>query len=381
MGCERMRKMITLLLVVVLLLLCGCSGNSGSQISGSTWVTFTQVQNRIKNEENKDIFVYSYQQPVISGSSDGVHMVNTKLNNLTTAFLYGSGGVEEMTEMAKMDWKETWFTCYALEREFSVTRIDDTVASFRYSDYVYSGGAHGNIYEHGITYDMVSGEQMGLASLAADESALLAVCRQHILAQLDSEDFPHREGLLPDYANNLEPVLKNWVLTEEGLQFIAQTYVISTYALGTLRFTVPYEKLEHVLDQKWLPAQRSHGGGSVSVTHVNSENPAATNFVIDDDGTNMVVKVNGKIYDFSLEEVNSYQQNGNTMFYIVKQLLYSPLVASESFGLKVSVPETAPAAMLRYKDGSGTEYQYLLSYNGKNGGVELLELDTQLSRY
>lgn len=369
------------LLAAVLLVLCGCSGSGTPKVSSSTWVTYLQENDRIKNEENKDIFVYGYQQPVISGSADGVHIINTKLNNTTTAFLYGSGGVEEMTELAKMDWKEPWFTCYALEREVSVARIDDLVASFRYTMYVHSGGAHGNTYESGMTYDMVSGNQMSLANLADDENALRTVCRQHILAQLESEDFPYRDGLLPDYENYLDPVLKNWVLTDEGLQFIAQPYVISAYAVGTLRFTVPYEKIAHVLDKKWLPPQRSHGGGSVSVTFVNSESPAATNFVLDDDGTNMVVKVNGKIYDFSVEEVNSYQQNGNTVFYIVKQLLYSPLVSSESFGLKVAVPDTIPTAMLRYKDGSGTEYQYLISYNGKNGGVSLTELETQLARY
>lgn len=375
-----MKRTIALLLAGMLLCLCACTGGTASKGGSGIWVSYTEAGSTVKNEENKDVFVYSYQQPTISGEADGVHVINTKLDNATTAFLYGSGGVEEMTALAKMDWKEAWFTCYALEREVSVARIDETVASFRYSDYVFNGGVHGNTYEYGMTYDMVSGEHLTLAALAADETALRAVCRQHILAELNAEDYPHRDELNSDYANNVDSVLKNWVLTNEGLQFIAQPYVISSYTLGTLRFTVPYEKLAHVLYDKWIPAEQGHGGGSISVTTVDSENPAATNFVTDADGTNVVVKVNGRVYDVSVEQINSYQQSGQTMYYIVKQLLYSPQLSSESFGLKVQVPDTLPTALLRYKDGSGTEYQYLISYNGKNGGVDLVELETYLER-
>jgi hypothetical protein len=284
-----------------------------------------------------------------------------------------------MTELAKMDWRESWFTCYALERKVTVARVDDAVASFRYSDYVYNGGAHGNTYETGMTYDMVSGSQMSLANLGKDEAGLKLVCRQHILAALDGEDYPNKEQLLSDYEANLDIVLKNWVLTDDGLQFIAQPYIISTYAAGTLRFTVPYEKLVHVMDARWIPADHSHGGGTITVTTVDFDDPGATNFVMDSDGENMVVKVNGKLYDFSLEQVNSYRQDGKTMFYVVKQLLYSPMISSESFGLRCLLSETTPNVLLRYRDGSGKEYQYLLTYNGVNGGVQLTEPENYIA--
>lgn len=375
-----MKRWMAGLLAVMLLFLCACGGSGGkASVSGSTWVYYRDGADRVKNGENRDIFVYSYQQPVLMGGGSGVHVINTKLDNTTTAFLYGSGGVEELTELAKMDWRESWFTCYALEREVRVARVDDAVASFRYSDYVFTGGAHGNTYETGITYDMVSGSQMSLANLGKDEEGLKLVCRQHILAELGSEDYPHKDGLLEDYENYLDGVLKNWVLTAEGLQFIAQPYVISAYAVGTLRFTVPYEKLVHVMDEKWIPASHGHGGGTVTVTTVNSEEPGAVNFVLDSDGENMVVKANGKLYDFSLEQLNSYQQNGKTRFYVLRQLLYNPMLVSESFGLQCRISEGIPNVLMRYRDGSGQEYQYLLTYNGVNGEVQLTEPEQYLT--
>lgn len=379
MGCETVKKTMALICAFALLLgLFGC-GSKDVQAADGIWITYREQEGSVKNEENTEIFSYSYQQPVLQGNAPGIHMINTKLDNATTAFLYGSGGVEELTALAKMDWKESWFSTYTLERKVSATRLDDAVVSFRYTDYAYSGGAHGNSYEYGMTYDMVSGEHLTLASLTNDEAGLLLVCRQHLLTVLTAEDFPERENLIEGFEKQLDTVMKNWVLTNEGLQFIAQPYIISTYAMGTLRFTVPYEKIAHVLLEKWYPEEKGHGGGSVSVAQADGSAPAAVNFVADAEGENLVVKVNGKIYDFSVEEIGVGVQRSAMGPAIVRQKLYSSQISSESFGLQAMVPEEGATVMLRWMDGSGTEYQYLLTRDAKHG-VVLTELEQHVQR-
>ena len=78
-----MKRWIAALLAVMMLCLCGCSGNGGkASVSGSTWVTYRSEGGRVKNGENRDIFVYSYQQPVLAGNGSGVHVINTKLDNV-----------------------------------------------------------------------------------------------------------------------------------------------------------------------------------------------------------------------------------------------------------------------------------------------------------
>ena len=373
-----MRKSVAMLLVAGLLLcLFGC-GSKSVQAASGVWVSYREDAGSVKSEDDTEIFVYSYQQPVLQGSAPGIHMINTKLDNATTAFLYGSGGVEEMTELAKMDWRESWFNCYRLERKTSVARLDDVVASFRYEDYAFNGGVHGNTYEYGMTYDMVSGEHMTLANLTEDEAGLKLVCRQHLLEVMGAEDFPGRENLMDGYEQQLDSVMKNWVLTDEGLQFIAQPYIISTYAMGTLRITVPYEKIAHVLLEKWLPAEKGHGGGTVSVTQVDSPEPAAVNFVTDAEGENLVVRVNGAVYGLSVEEISAGKQRGAMGPTVEKQLLYSSVVASESFGLQADVPEEGATMLLRWRDGSGTEYRYLLTRDTKHGAA-LTELEMPIT--
>ena len=373
-----MRKSVAMLLVAGLLLcLFGC-GSKSVQAASGVWVSYREDAGSVKSEDDTEIFVYSYQQPILQGSAPGIHMINTKLDNATTAFLYGSGGVEEMTELAKMDWRESWFNCYRLERKTSVARLDDVVASFRYEDYAFNGGVHGNTYEYGMTYDMVSGEHMTLANLTEDEAGLKLVCRQHLLEVMGAEDFPGRENLMDGYEQQLDSVMNNWVLTDEGLQFIAQPYIISNYAMGTLRITVPYEKIAHVLLEKWLPAEKGHGGGTVSVTQVDSPEPAAVNFVTDAEGENLVVRVNGAVYGLSVEEISAGKQRGAMGPTVEKQLLYSSVVASESFGLQADVPEEGATMLLRWRDGSGTEYRYLLTRDTKHGAA-LTELEMPIT--
>ena len=376
-----MRKLTALLLAAVLLLgLTACGAADSGSKSQSDWVTYKEIYDRVKNDNGEDILVYSYQQPVLNSGASGTNMINTKLDNATTAFLYGSGGVQEMTDLAKMDWKESGFTCYALTREVSVSRLDDAVASFRYADYAFTGGVHGYTAEYGMSYDMASGEQLTLASLTDDEWALKEVCRQYILEVIESEEWEYAQGLFPEYKSYLDTVLKNWVFTADGLQFIAQPYVIAAYAVGTLRFTVPYERIAHVLDEKWIPAAHERGDSAVTVT-VEEEVPSGlTNFVVSDTGMQFVVKVSGTVHDFAVEGVNSYPGAGTMVYYMTQQHLFSPKITSESFGLRVNVPTTGADTMLCWRDSEGNTFQYYLTYDEQTGNVIMKAANPQLVR-
>ena len=376
-----MKRFLGMFLAVLMLLTAaGCGGGNSGDVSKSTWITYKEGFEHVKNDAGTDIMVYSYQQPVINSKASGANIINTKLSDSTSAFLYGSGGVQEMTERAKGDWNLAGFTCYSLTRDVSVARADDAVVSFRYSDYSFSGGMHGYIAEYGVTYDMVSGVQLSLDDLTGDSHVLREACRLYILEELEAEDSPWKDGLLPNYTAYLDTVLENWVFTDKGLQFIAQPYVLAPYAAGTLRFTVPYEYIEDVLKDKWLPKDRGHGGGTIEMSVVGDSQPAATNFSFDSRGMNLLVRVNGAIYDFSVEGVNSYPLDGTMVYYLTQQYLYSPKISSESFGLQVTVPDTRPATMIRWRDGEGKEYQYYLTYDGKDGSVVLQGVAPQLRR-
>ena len=56
------------------------------------------------------------------------------------------------------------------------------------------------------------------------------------------------------------------------------------------------------------------------------------------------------------------------------------LLAPISYGmLQCRISEGIPNVLMRYRDGSGKEYQYLLTYNGVNGEVQLTEPEQYLT--
>lgn len=371
-----MKKMIALLMAAVLLLTAvGCGGSAGNaQTPATVWVSYEEDSGKVKNEKNKDIFIYSWQQPVISGQSEAAKIINTKLDNATTAFVYGSGGVQELTEMAKMDWNENWFTCYALERTVSTARIDSAVVSFRYTDYVFTGGVHGYTGEYGITYNIATGDQMSLGDLTSDEASLMEFCREYIVAVCEDEGYAYRETLLPGYQNSLDSVLKNWCLTDTGLQFIAQPYVIAAYAAGTLYFTIPYAELTNLLQKQWQPGRLNQGSGDVYISSA-ADRSSADTFVVDTEGQPIALQVRGYVYDFSLEGLNSYKTNGVNNFYVTEQHLYSPELTDGTQFIIQLAPEAVPNAMIRYKTDTGTEHQYFISASD-NGSAVLTAVET-----
>lgn len=366
-----MKQIIALLLTAVLMLTAGCTGDSSTQQPDPTvWVSYQSSQGKTVSDLGAAIFQFSYQQPVLSGGSGAITVINNKLDNATSAFLYGSGGVQELTEMARMDCNESWFTCYALSRTVHVARADSAVISFRYVDYAFTGGVHGYTAEYGLTYDMNTGEQLTLSSLTDDQQSLTDFCRGYILEQLQSEAYSEI-ALLPNYEKALDTVLTNWILTDRGLQFIAQPYVMAAYSAGTLRFTVPYAQLRTYLKTQWIPVDRGHGGGTLTI----SSGTADQSFVLAPEGDNVVIRINGTVYDLSVESVGSYRSGEAYTYYISGQELYSPEAGSMSLGLQIAPLGSRPTTMIRYRSGDGTEHQYYITQDGK-----LTEADPYLIR-
>lgn len=358
-----MRKLLCLILAGLCLLLTACTGAEPVNADTTLWVTYKGARGKVTNDQSQVIFDHSYRQPVLSGPG-GVTVINNKLDNSTSAFIYGSGGVQELTEMARMDCRENWFSCYALERSVRVARADSAVISFRYVDYAFTGGVHGYSGEYGHSYDMVTGQQLDLESLTGDAEALKDFCRDYLLELMAGETY---EGLLfPNYERYLDGVMSNWLLTDEGLEFIAQPYVIAAYAAGTLRFTVPYDALADYIDAKWLPPTRGHGGGTMTL----ASGAGDVRFVLDETGEEITLRINGTVYDFSVERLGDYPTADGYVEYVDEQLLYSPQVGSKTITLQ------APKDILiRWRSGDGTEHQYTVDGGKLVERENLLELE------
>lgn len=141
-------------------------------------------------------------------------------------------------------------TQLSISRVIELGRADQQVLSFFNSEQSYLGGAHGNYYANGETFDSKTGEALELTDVVSDVDAVYEAVKKELGEQNEDnllfEDYEttlHRMFYEAD-ADGAMPL--EWALTTEGLEFRFSPYVIGTFAAGTLEASIPYEGNEEL---------------------------------------------------------------------------------------------------------------------------------------
>ncbi len=135
---------------------------------------------------------------------------------------------------------------YTADFSYTLKRCDDKIISVVFTQSDYTGGAHGNVWSYGVTFDTATGERLYLESLSDDSAAF----HQMILSDLtDQAALPvYRDEYLFEGADaDIDSSLLNdsacWYFDRSGISFISNPYVLGPYASGTFEFHIPYERL------------------------------------------------------------------------------------------------------------------------------------------
>ena len=190
--------------------------------------------------------VYPYIS--ITGKTDASQKINDAIRQELDTFLVfekeNAAYAEESRKFAiENEGKEP--DPYTAEFTYQLKRCDDRIISVIFSQSDYTGGAHGNYWSYGITFDTATGMRLYLGSLCESSEAFLKMLSDELSAQ----------AALPAYERYIdkniavdleEAFLKNstcWYLDRSGLSFISNPYVLGAYAAGTFEFNIPYKEL------------------------------------------------------------------------------------------------------------------------------------------
>lgn len=195
-------------------------------------------------EDGSLIVTASYQKPTVTveENEDATGAIKQEFDSDEEAFHIR---VDEIETEAR-DYKESTGELgvpYANSVEYTGKRADGRIISFERNNYSNAAGVHGNTYVSGLNFDTLTGARLNLDDITEDRESFLASAKEYVLSLCESDAYKDR--LVPEYQDYLDDVLQDdlWYLDEEGITFIANTYVLAAYAEGTLRFTVPYENL------------------------------------------------------------------------------------------------------------------------------------------
>ncbi|MCD8100620.1 MAG: RsiV family protein [Oscillospiraceae bacterium] len=137
-------------------------------------------------------------------------------------------------------------------RLIDAERIDGAVLSLLCTDYLYSGGAHGNFFYSGVSFDAQSGEILELSDIISDTDGFLSAAVPYVCGDLYAQ---YGTGLYDYYEEEVKTLLSEeptWYLDAEGVTFVFPPYTLGPYAMGTAYSTCPCAEFAEYIDEEYL---------------------------------------------------------------------------------------------------------------------------------
>lgn len=119
--------------------------------------------------------------------------------------------------------------------------------SIRMKFYAFTGGAHPNVQQRLMNFDLLNGHKVELRSIFKDERALIKMVEMKFLEeQRQSSSDQSIDGAITETI----ALPDNFAIMEEGLYFLYNPLEEVVYGLTLTEFFLPYKEIEDLLNQK-----------------------------------------------------------------------------------------------------------------------------------
>lgn len=125
---------------------------------------------------------------------------------------------------------------------YKVTYNQNGLLSVVFSNYQFSGGAHGSTIQSSYTFDMQNGQELKLGDIIKTDATTIAFINWSIKEEIERRVAKNDLFVLQPF----ESIGENpyFYLSEEGLVFYFQQYEYFPYAAGIQEFTIPFSALK-----------------------------------------------------------------------------------------------------------------------------------------
>ncbi len=212
------------------------------------------------------IFQYAYQN--ISLIIQDPDVAINVLQDLQKRIDASKAPAEALKQQAQTDYKggADWYA-YQYQILFEPKRMDHGVLSLFGTTASFSNAARAEKTYHGATYDLITGEEVKLLDIFANDDWAAPVS-QLVIQALDEIKLDY--ALYDDFANTVKARFTgdlsddtHWYFTQNGLCFFFAPYDIAPYASGVISAEIPYDQLVGILDGAYFPPERENADGSM----------------------------------------------------------------------------------------------------------------------
>ena len=211
--------------------------DNGGFINADTGQCEVQITLNIKNNYPIEFM----DMPFVMDQLDSVY--DTELKNFIDSFSQDAG-----TYPTHGGWE--------LDMDYTKAEYSDTVFSVIITEYMYTGGAHGQTINQTYTFDTDTETVLTLDDIFTDVDAGLAVVAPLAVDQLNEVvgDYTDSDWM----ARGTDPAVPDnynaWYLTADGIHFYFGQYQVAAYAAGIQDIVIPWADLTDVLEPAFVPA-------------------------------------------------------------------------------------------------------------------------------
>lgn len=194
-----------------------------------------QIIRYSETDPERKLYEINFTWPEIDVSFAGADLINE------TMLAYLESSIAYMEEMAG-DYEEVGLSFSSGFSGFSYR--DDHYISFLQEEYDYEGGAHGMPYWEPFTFQLQTGEKLGLSDVIANsEEELKEIVTEYFAQKINEAPEEYWENAL-DIVRDEITLESNFVLTPEGIRFYFEPYLLAPYAAGFPEVIIPFAEFD-----------------------------------------------------------------------------------------------------------------------------------------
>lgn len=165
------------------------------------------------------------------------------------------GNMEKLMEQFIEEYKlfqqdfPDYHTGWSDEKKIAILYHNDAILSLSFSEYAYTGGAHGLSTVRYYNFDLQTGTQLYLANLFVpgyqDKLRSIGEAKFRRLKEVPAAQELGNAGFT--FENEQFSLNDNFAITAAGIEFYYNQYEIAPYALGPTQLLLTYEELKEII--------------------------------------------------------------------------------------------------------------------------------------
>lgn len=337
----------------------------------------------MENASAEDGVTYMIPNVAMPNRSEAAEKLNThisELNDIFTSDQLTSNKAAYDTNVG--DGTAEGLSPFSMDRTVRVARADSSIISLRMVDRA-SLGTTNTLAITGHNYDPQTGEELKLADLASDLEKLVNAVAEDILTSFN-EDEQYKDAFFKEgYTDTLRSLISDghWYLTSKGIVIIANPGEIADVEKGFYEFTVCFDVIDDIVDERFIPAEREGDEGGVSAAFADSADMSTYTLLgsgANKDIKSIIVSAEGSIYDVSIYTIEYHAENAS--YTLVRELVYcSDMTDEAALAVNTELSGTMPGMVISFTLGDGTVETRLLALD-ENGELTVIDPNAKNGR-